>query len=64
MKSFKEFIAEEGDGGGGVPANNSAATPGIAKYDPLIGSKKLKARRSQPQTIGSVVRIPNTPSHG
>lgn len=63
MKTFIEFITEEGEGGG-VPANNSAATPGIAKYDPLLGTKKKMARRSQPQIVGSVVRIPDTPSHG
>ena len=65
MKSFIEFITEEGEGGGeGVHANNSEASTGIMKYDPLLGGKKLKARRSQPQSVGSVVRIPDTPSHG
>ena len=62
MKTFIEFITEEGEGG--VPANNVAATPGIEKYDPLLGSKKLKARRPHPQTVGSIIRIPGTPSHG
>ncbi len=62
MKTFIEFITEEGDGG--VPANNSEASTGIAKYDPLLNGKKLKARRSPPEVVGSVVRIPNTPSHG
>lgn len=61
MKTFIEFITEEGEG---VAANNSEATPGIEKYNPLLGGKKLKARRSPPQIVGSIVRIPNTPSHG
>lgn len=63
MKTFIEFITEEGEGG--VPANNVAATPGIEKYDPLLGGKKkIKARRSPPQIAGSIIRIPGTPSHG
>lgn len=52
MKTFIEFITEEE--GGGVPANNSEASTGIAKYDPLLGGKKLKARRTPAQLMGLV----------
>lgn len=49
MKTFKQFIEEDGMGvGGGVPVNNIAGSGAqkIAKYDPIM---KFKMFRRKPK---------------
>jgi hypothetical protein len=62
MKTFKQFIAEDGGGsmgGGGaagtgdVSTNQIGSAPdtgGVAKFDPLLGKKIV--RRPKPVSVG------------
>jgi len=51
MKTFKEFINEDGMGAGAIPANNVAnsGATAIAKYDPIM---KFKMFRRKPVIKG------------
>lgn len=61
MKTFKQFIAEDGGSMGGgagtgdVSTNQIGSAPntgGVAKFDPLLGKKIV--RRPKPISVGKI----------
>jgi len=59
MKTFKEFLKEDGEAGGGVPANSGFGGPNLAKYDPLLGKGgKKKMFRRKPVAGQPLAKVP------